>query len=486
VASKEPKMLIIGGGIAGLCAGIYARKKGFATEIFEMHKIAGGLATAWKRGEYTFENCVHWLLGSKKGGDLNDMWREVFEIDRLEFYDSKIQSVIEGGGAKITFYRDNDALERELLAKAPEDMQAIVKFMQDVRKLARFRMPSGDNSFQRIASLVRIIPYLGLLSRASKITAGEYGRRFKNPLLRATFQGMMGDLSLIAILFSFAWMNSGNGGYPLGGSLKMIGLIEEYYRKLGGEIRFNARVKRIIVKDSRVAGVELENGERIEADVVVSAADGHATLFDLLGEQHIDAKTKLRFQTLKPFPSYLMVSFGIAQEFAGEPELLTIMASEPMPIDPGTTLDAAQYRIFNYDPNFAPPGKTAIVSFVPTYNYDYWAQLRENSPEKYENEKQRIAGGIIDIFERRYPGSKEKIEVLDVSTPATVFRYTNNWRGSMEGWLLTPKSGARQLPCTIPGLRNFYMIGQWISPGGGLPSGLMTARDVIGRVRIKK
>lgn len=486
MASTQPKMVIIGAGIAGLCAGIYARKRGFATRIFEMHSCAGGLATAWKRGEYTFENCVHWFLGSKKGGDLNAMWREVFDIDRLEFYDSKIQSVIEKGATKITFFRDNDALERELLSKAPEDAHAIAGFMQDVRRLTAFRMPGGDTIFQRTASYVRAIPYLGILSRASKITAGEYGKRFKNPMLRATFQGAMGDLSLIAVLFSFAWMNGGNGGYPVGGSLKLIGLIEENYRKLGGEIRFNSRVKRIIVNGRRAAGIELESGERVDADVVVSAADGHATLFDLLGKQYLDGKTQLRFSELKAFPSYLMVSYGVAREFAGEPELLTIMLDSSIPIDPGTTSEAASFRIFNYDPNFAPPGKTAIVSFIPTYNYDYWVQLRDRSPEKYESEKQRIAAGIIDIFEKRYPGSKEKIEVVDVATPATIIRYTNNWQGSMEGWLLTPRSGAKQLPCTVPGLSNFYMVGQWISPGGGLPSGLMTARDVIGRVRIAR
>ena len=56
---RQSKMIIIGGGIAGLCAGIYARKSGVATEIVEMHNIAGRLATAWKRGGLTFENCVH-------------------------------------------------------------------------------------------------------------------------------------------------------------------------------------------------------------------------------------------------------------------------------------------------------------------------------------------------------------------------------------------------------------------------------------------
>jgi phytoene dehydrogenase-like protein len=268
--------------------------------------------------------------------------------------------------------------------------------------------------------------------------------------------------------------------------LRLIELIEENYRKLGGEIRFSSRVKRIIVQGGRATGVELDSGERIEADVIVSAADAHSTLFQLLGEKYLDANTKLRFRTLKPFPSYLMVSLGIARVFDGEPELLTILLDEPVGIDPGTTLDAAQFRIFHYDPNFAPAGKTAIVSFVPTYNYKYWAELREQSSEKYENEKQRIAGAIINILERRYPDTKEKIEVVDVCTPATVFRYTNNWQGSMEGWLLTPKSGASQLPCTIPGLANFYMVGQWISPGGGLPSGLMTARNVIRKIRISR
>jgi phytoene dehydrogenase-like protein len=218
---------------------------------------------------------------------------------------------------------------------------------------------------------------------------------------------------------------------------------------------------------------------------VISAADSHATLFDMLGEQYLDEKTKMRFKSLKAFPSYLMVSFGVAREFAGEPELLSILLDEPIRIDDRTELKTASYRIFNFDPNFAPAGKSAIVAFIPTYNYEYWAQLKTASPEKYEREKQSIAARVIDVFEKGYPGSEEKIEVIDVATPATVFRYTLNWRGSMEGWLVTPKTGAKQLPCTIPGIRNFYMVGQWISPGGGLPSGLMTARNVVKKLRVE-
>jgi phytoene dehydrogenase-like protein len=108
--------------------------------------------------------------------------------------------------------------------------------------------------------------------------------------------------------------------------------------------------------------------------------------------------------------------------------------------------------------------------------------LREGDKAKYDTEKERVAHDVIRIFEERFPAAKGKIEVVDVATPASVIRYTGNWKGSMEGWLMTPAIGIRQLPLILPGLKDFYMVGQWVSPGGGLPSGLLTARNVSRRV----
>ncbi len=96
----------------------------------------------------------------------------------------------------------------------------------------------------------------------------------------------------------------------------------------------------------------------------------------------------------------------------------------------------------------------------------------------YEAEKKRVAQEVIAVFEKRFPRAKGKISVVDVATPATIIRYTGNWKGSMEGWLMTPATGTKPLPAVLPGLKNFYMVGQWTSPGGGLPAGLMTARAV--------
>jgi phytoene dehydrogenase-like protein len=77
---------------------------------------------------------------------------------------------------------------------------------------------------------------------------------------------------------------------------------------------------------------------------------------------------------------------------------------------------------------------------------------------------------------------RRNIRVVDVATPATVVRHTGNWRGSMEGWLYTPATGIRPLPSVLPGLDGFYMVGQWVAPGGGLPAGLITGRAVAKRI----
>ncbi len=68
--------------------------------------------------------------------------------------------------------------------------------------------------------------------------------------------------------------------------------------------------------------------------------------------------------------------------------------------------------------------------------------------------------------------------MTDVSTPATLVRYTGNWQGSFEGWLPTPEWLVKSVPPTLPGLDGFWMVGQWVAPGRGLPSGLMSARQV--------
>jgi phytoene dehydrogenase-like protein len=328
--------------------------------------------------------------------------------------------------------------------------------------------------------MLRDIPVMPLLHKLSKMSGEEYGRRFQDPLLRAFFStGDVGKLTAIAMVLSLAWMNEQNAGYCIGGSQALIRLIEEKIREFGGKIRFNAKVDRILVEHDTAAGVQLATGETMRADWVISAADGHATIFDMLEGRYIDDAIRKIYAESQTFASYLQVSLGIAMDLRDQPSMLSRVLNTPLRIDPETEQRHIGFRFFHFDPTFAPQGRTAVTTVLPSRNYLYWDNLRREDPVRYYAEKHRVSDAIIDTLERRIPGVRKAVEVTDVSTPASVIRYTGNWKGSQEGWLMPPGASFKPFPNTLPGLGRFFLIGQWIMPGGGLPSGPMTARPAI-------
>jgi phytoene dehydrogenase-like protein len=138
------------------------------------------------------------------------------------------------------------------------------------------------------------------------------------------------------------------------------------------------------------------------------------------------------------------------------------------------------------DPSMAPPGKSALVVRF-TCNHAYWKALY-NDPERYEAEKRDITAKVIDRLERRMPGISRQIEAADVATPMTVERYTGNWQGSRMGWLITTdtiNTMTQGMDKTLPGLKDFYMCGQWVEPGGGLPTAAGSGRGIV-RMLCKK
>jgi len=483
MTSTSRKIVIIGGGIAGLCAGVYAQACGYEVEVLEQHTTPGGLATSWRRDRYTFETCIHWLVGSSPDGILHAQWAEVFDIDRLAFvYPEEYQRVESDDGRSLRVYSNVERMEAEFLREAPEDAEEIKAFTSAIRHIADLPMQAlMDGSWPRRAwAMLRMVPRLPLLQHWAALSARDYSKRFKYDLLRSFFgDGATSDMSVIALVFMFAWMSRRNAGYPIGGSKAIVDLIVERLRALGGTLRTGVKVDRIMVDNDVATGVQLANGESILADWVISAADGHATIYELLDGKYTNGAIDKLYAAQPVFPSYVQVSLGIAQDLSREPGFLAHCLDVPLRIDPDTASNSASFRFFHYDPTFAPAGKTSVTCFLPTFNYSHWVELQRHDRARYDAEKTRIADEVVAILERRLPGVRARIETLDVSTPASVVRFTGNWKGSMEGFLPTPGSLFASRRQTLPGLARFLRVGQWVSPGGGLPTGLMTARAAI-------
>jgi phytoene dehydrogenase-like protein len=480
------KVDIIGAGIAGLSAGCYLQMNGYDTEIFELHDKPGGLCTSWKRGDYTIDGCIHWLAGSGPNDVFYNLWNELINMKEIKFIDHEEYIRFEDEDRNfISVYTDINRLETELLKKAPEDKELIVEFINAVRKFSKFNLPiekaSETYSLWDIVKLnIRILPYYRDLRKWDGISLKEYAEQYKNPLLKKTLLCMFWpDIATIFIVMALVWMHRKSAGYPIGGSLKFARLLEEKYIKLGGRIHYRSRVGRIITENDMAKGIVLENGESHAADIVISAADGYSTIFKMLEGKYTDRKIMDYYNNYEIFPSYVQVSFGVARSFEDdEPHLSYIPLIRRLVIDDSISYKNIPVRIFKFDPTLSPAGKTVITVILPTYNYGYWDNLRNKEIDQYNKEKERIADEILEALDKRYGDVRSHVEMIDVSTPSTVMRFTNNWKGSFEGWVLSPKIGFKSMKKSLPGLRNFYMAGQWVEPGGGLPTAILSGRNV--------
>jgi phytoene dehydrogenase-like protein len=486
---NNKKVIIIGAGVSGLCAGSYLQMNGYDTQIFELHDMPGGLCTAWNRKGYTFDFCVHWLVGSSPSETFYGLWNELIDMEKLEFVDHEIFFQIEDTqGNTLRIFTDVERLEEEMKRVAPEDNDVIEEFIGGIRKFLPFRMPVEKarevmNPLDRLKMMVKMLPYLRAFKKWEKISAEEFAFRCRNPLLKkAILEIFMPESSVFFLVMTLVSMHKKGAGYPIGGSLNFARLIEGAYIKLGGTITYKSKVQKVIVKDGCAQGIQLENGDTHMADIVISAADGYSTIFKMLDGRYVNEKLRDYYSgesdKLKLFPSLVFVSLGVARTFDSEPQALSFPLKKPLVIDESMTYDYLPVRIFNFDPTLAPEGKTPITVMLGTYNHEFWANLREKDRERYNREKERVAAQVVEALEERFGNIKSNIEVTDVSTPASIIRYTNNWKGSFEGWQPNPGTLMLRMDKTLPGLRNFYMIGQWVEPGGGLPPAIMSGRSV--------
>jgi len=466
------KVNIIGAGIAGLSVGCYLQMNGYDTGIFELHSHPGGLCTAWKRKDYTIDGCIEGLVGSGPNSRYYKYWKEIIDIDHIPFVHFQVYRRFEDtDGTFLDVFTNVDRLEDELLKKAAEDRELILDFTNAVRQAIKIEAAQQKCNAQ-------ISQGDELLKRWSGITAREYAEKCKNPLLKKMFFCLYWpESSVRIIIMMMAWLHGESGGYPIGGSRKFAERIGERYLELGGKIHFLSRVTQIITENNSARGIVLESGGRHPSDFVVSAADGYYTIFKMLQGRYVNEKIRRFYLKQRTFPSYIQVSLGVSRTFENEPHTLFLFLDKPLIIDESIAVENIFVRILNYDKTLAPEGKTVITAMFPTPYYDYWDNLKKDEPEKYRLEKNRIANELISILDKKFGNVRANIEMIDVSTPSTVIRYTNNWRGSLSGWFLTPELESTVMEKTLPGLNNFYMAGQWVEPGGNIPPVFLSGRN---------
>jgi len=483
----EKHVLIIGAGIAGLAAGCYARMNGYKATLFELHDLPGGLCTAWERKGYVFDGCIHYLFGSGEGQPFYPMWQELGAVQNRPMINHSEYQHITDGKQTLIVYSNPDQLQAHMSENSPADERLIRQFCDGIRQFTRFDMSAMYRKPKALMNIfdwrefgMTMMPYLLPMLQWATVSAGEFAARFKNPFLRRAIGQMFSweEAPVMMGMSLLAYMHTQNAGFPTGGSLEFARAIEKRFIELGGEIRYKAQVEKILVENGQAVGVRLYNDEVHRGDVVISACDGRGTIFDMLGGEYVDSRIRRMYDGHLSIHSMMQVSLGVNRDMSAEPHWVTHLLDEPVLVagEPRSEIGVKHYC---FDASLAPAGKSAVELIIRT-NYAYWQRIYGRRP--YDEEQRQVSGIIREHLERWHPGINAQVEVADEATPLSYERYTGNWLGSTCGWLMTKEtmpmliSGVAK---TLPGLKNFYMAGQWVEPGGSVPLAAASGKSVI-------
>ena len=457
---------------------------GYRTTIFEMRDKPGGLCTSWMKKGFTFDYTIHNLAGTVKSSSTHRIWDELGALQNTEIINhEELVRVESPDGRTFTVYSDLDRLVDEMKRLSPTDVGVIDEYAKAVRSFSRidlFNLPLGG-----LKRKIGMLLHLRAMLKYTKVTMREFATRFSDPFLSMAFpliQYDSPDAPMMVNLAFMAGLDSGDMGWPVGGSLRFVRNIEERFFELGGVIDYKTRVSKIIVKGNKAVGVRLIDGSEYFADIVISAADGSNTIFEMLGGEYSNEMINTYYQKEWPLTQQFgqQVAFGVKRDLTDEPHSIVLMLDRPITIE-GSERTVLDLELFSEASGLAPPGK-GIIKVVLKSDYDFWKKSRTEG--QYLAKKVENAKAIIERLEARFTGLSGEIEAVDLSTPLTVERYTGNFRG-LQAWM--PREGMSRvlrkgLSRTLPGLDNFYMAGQWSMATIGLNTAAISGRKTIQKI----
>jgi phytoene desaturase len=482
-------VVVIGAGLGGLSAGACLAKAGRKVLLVEREEGPGGNARAFRRGPYTFDPAIH-------------VTAQGFNIEFLDFYLSalgiagEVQLLraedffgVDIDGQRWRLPVGLDALKSYLAEQFPHDADGVRSFIETCAQTTReSQAPPPRVGLSDLDAVKAALPMLFKYRRST--LADVLDEYIKDPLAKAVCGASWPYLGLPPGRTSFMAYSGAlmalldPGPLYVRGSFQSLadalaGCIEEH----GGEIVSGNAAKAIELAGGRVAGVELEGGERVAAEVVVSNADARQTFERLLPAEALPERFMRRLAKMRPSIS-AFVLFSAAKLDPGAHGL-----SHEHFVYPSADHDADYEGVLTgklggtwfslpsiHDSSLAPEGEHIVV-FSSLMPYDIG--------EPWEQAKPRYMELMLEAAERVLPGYRDALTFADCATPATFQRYTLAAQGAAYGWENTPdQTVPKRLDFRTP-IEGLFLAGHWTHPGTGsircLLSGAQTAAAIEGR-----
>lgn len=488
------KILIVGAGPGGLVAGLLLQHKGYQVEIHEKNPLPGGRNSYLEINGHKFDIGPTFLMmkyildevfaeiGLKtddylKTIRLSPMYRLFYENNFIDVYEEKdkmkaeLERVFPGEGKLLDkFYRREEKRFKRMMPCLQKDYSSLLKFLHP--------------------DFLRAIPHFSI----PRSLFGVLGDYFKNDKARLafTFQSKYLGMSPWECPGAFAmipYVEHSMGIFHVEGGLSKISeKMAEIFEKMGGTIKYNSTVKKVIIENKIAKGLLLENGAKETADAVIVDADFAYAMNEIVDNKKYQ---KDKLNKMKYSCSTFMLYLGLKKEYDLKHHNIIFAPKYRENIEDVFTgrLSHDNYSMYirnasAQDKTLSPEGKSQLYILVPVPN----KQAGKNIDWKKESPE--IRSYIIKIIKERLGLNdiKENIEAEKIITP-------NEWVDEYSVYNGATFNLAHNLGQMLwfrphnllEGTKNCYLVGGGTHPGSGLPtiyeSGRISAKMITERMK---
>lgn len=487
---KSTSVIVIGAGIGGITAAAHLARRGMKVTVIEKNQRPGGRCDQIEREGHCFDTgptlFIMPLVYEAEFASLGVSMREMLKLRRVD----PTYHLVFDDGSQLRLTSDLKQMREQLEQLEPGSFHRFLRYLEEGDRhynLAMERLVMRDfrkaSDFFNFANLPLAFQLKPLIPHYRHMA-----HYFSQPRLKAafTFQDVYMGLSPFEAPSTFSMMSytelAHGVWYPEGGMYRVVEALMEIARHLGVEFIFEVDVRQIEVEGDRACGVVLEDGQHLNADVILANADLPYVYQNLLPDNDLGQQfAHKRFSCSvisffwgvdKPYPSLPPHTLFLADDYRENFD--SIIRRLDVPENPSVYIHAPT----RLDPSRTPEGEETLIAIVPVGHMDEtgeqdWREMRDRARKAVFNRLATL--GITDLE------AHLKFEV-NYTPPSWRSRY-NLMKGATHGLAHTlTQLGYFRPHNRHPRYHNLYFVGASTHPGTGMPTALISARLVAQRI----
>ena len=479
------RVIIIGGGLSGLSAGIYALKHGFKVTIIEKNDEIGGLCTTWYMNDTMIDGCVHWITGSSRG-NMMPIYKEVGILDNVKLYKPPFFYKFLYKDIEIEVSRDVSNLKEQLF-KFVTDSYDEAGLKQFFKLLKRFKnVPFHTGKPVSCMKKTEVMGYIKSVAgiafawnKTIKTSILDFANSFSSDILKHFFLSFMPSYySLTYLIGIFSQFVSDNADTIYCRSLDLSLNMKNKFLELGGNLILNEEITKLNFENNKIISIESSNN-KYEADYIINASPLPFFYDKLLPKEYHNKYVEYVFDDLDNYPliSTVYIAMKIDKEYTENIDHFTLIYNEEG-VQVGSSLNQTlHYRAYPYLKN--EDGSTTLIALIDLHVKDYEVFKKAREDGTYYSLKEELANRVKDIYVNRFPNVKDHIKIVDVATPMTFEQKTYTYKGAYLSNLATPFGERESFDIKDKSINNLYHAGQWITQIGGIPRSLSNGKFAV-------